>query len=619
MKADCIHHPRPGTSRGLAGARRAYCRLPAALIVLAVLAAWPAATPGQAVVLDAATAVGSATSAPPPGTAVRRGEGGVLTLTVRQPPPQPWQAQVVFRSTGDVRAGDVVLLSFRLRSVTADPQTGESAIQWFAQRAEPPWKGGDEAVVVAPRQWLRHEVPLRIREDMPAGKLQFALNFGLCRQEVEVSDVSAVNLGPRDAIAGLRNPPATYAGREPDAPWRAAAAERIEKLRKGDLRISVTDADGKPVAGATVRARLAKHAFAFGSAVVADRLLGESADDQEYREVFLRHFNTATFEYEMKWPYWERGDPPTRRRHRERVLAAVRWLNEHGVAVRGHAMVWPGWGEGKSFVPADVMGYAVVGDAASVERRVALHIADVGRAFAGQLVEWDVVNEPLHNRRLQDVLGDGAVIDWFRQARRADPSARLYLNEFAMLSYGALDGEKLDRHYEMLRRLLASGAPVGGLGEQAHFREVLVGPGRMVAILDRFALLGLPIRITEFDVAAEDEQLQADYTRDFLTAAFSHPAVNGVVLWGFWQGQHAAPKAALWRKDWSIKPNGQALSDLLLREWTTDATATTEARGQATIRGFRGDYEITVEAGGKSKVVRATLGDETTSVPVRVE
>lgn len=573
---------------------------------------------GQTPVLDA-SAVAAATSAPPPGTQVQRGATGGFTLTVQQVPPQPWQAQVVFRSVRDVRAGDVILLSFRLRTLQTDPQTGEAAIQWFAQRAEPPWKGGDEAVVIAPPQWTRHEIPLRIREDMPAGKLQFALNYGLCRQQVEVSEISAVNLGQRGSTAGLRNPPATYAGREPNAPWRSAAAERIEKLRKSDLRIDVVDADGKPLEGAAVRAKLTRHAFAFGSAVVADRLLGQTDNDRAYRDVFLRHFNTAVFEWEMKWPYWERGDPPTRRRHREKVLSAVAWLTDNRIDVRGHTMIWPGWGDGRLFVPPDVMGYASVGDADAVRRRIALHIADMGKTFAGKLVEWDVVNEPLHNRRLQDVLGETAVIDWFRLAQRADPGARLYLNEFAMLSYGALDGDKLDRHYEMLRRYLSAGTPIGGLGEQAHFREILVGPGRMIAILDRFAMLGLPIRITEFDVAVEDEQLQADYTRDFLTAAFSHPQVNGVLLWGFWKGQIHEPRAALWRDDWSIKPNGQALSDLLLREWTTDATATTDSRGQATVRGFKGDYEIVVELGGRTRTLRTRLGDDAATVRVRVE
>jgi hypothetical protein len=34
--------------------------------------------------------------------------------------------------------------------------------------------------------------------------------------------------------------PIRYTGQEPDAPWRAAAAARIEKNRKGDYKVTVT-------------------------------------------------------------------------------------------------------------------------------------------------------------------------------------------------------------------------------------------------------------------------------------------------------------------------------------------------------------------------------------------
>src|SRR6185369_17067802 len=43
-----------------------------------------------------------------------------------------------------------------------------------------------------------------------------------------------------------------YEGREPTAAWRATAAARIEQIRKGDFTLSVVDAAGAPLAGATV-------------------------------------------------------------------------------------------------------------------------------------------------------------------------------------------------------------------------------------------------------------------------------------------------------------------------------------------------------------------------------
>ena len=56
----------------------------------------------------------------------------------------------------------------------------------------------------------------------------------------------------------------------------------------------------------------------------------------------------------------------------------------------------------------------------------------------------------------------------------------------------------------------------------------LTPPSTVLRLLDRYAKLKLPIKITEFDVDVAGESLQADYTRDFLYASFSHLSVSGI-------------------------------------------------------------------------------------------
>jgi endo-1,4-beta-xylanase len=186
-----------------------------------------------------------------------------------------------------------------------------------------------------------------------------------------------------------------------------------------------------------------------------------------------------------------------------------------------------------------------------------------------------------------------------------------------MLSFGALNGERANELYELIESVNREEQLIDAIGEQAHFAETLVGPARMVQTLDRFARLGLPIRITELDIVTEDEQLQADYLRDFLTAAFSHPAVDGIVLWGFWEGQINKPQAALWRKDWSLKPAGRVFVDLLTDKWSTDVSLVSDDRGRVDFRGFRGEYELTVNASGATRTVRAHLtgGESVVTLP----
>ncbi|MDO8942927.1 MAG: hypothetical protein Q7U75_07060, partial [Desulfobacterales bacterium] len=64
------------------------------------------------------------------------------------------------------------------------------------------------------------------------------------------------------------------------------------------------------------------------------------------------------------------------------------------------------------------------------------------------------------------------------------------------------------------------------------------------------------------------------------------------LMWGFWEGRHWIPDAAMLRRDWSEKPNYQAWRDLVFKEWWTDVEGRTDARGRFTASGFLGAYQI---------------------------
>jgi len=237
----------------------------------------------------------------------------------------------------------------------------------------------------------------------------------------------------------------------------------------------------------------------------------------------------------------------------------------------------------------------------------------------GLVDEWDVVNEPFSNHDLMDVLGREVMIDWFKIARAADPSAKLMIND-----YGILPGGKGDtahrRHYEQtIQFLLDGGAPLDLIGLQSHFGGSLTDPDTLVSLLDRFARFGKPLQITEFDINTDDEQLLADYTETFMTVVFSHPAVADLTMWGFWEKRHWRPNAAMYRKDWEIKPNGEVFKKLVFDKWWTRQTATTDTNGRATVRGFRGAYEIAVSADGRKAGIETELDSGGKAVTVVLE
>lgn len=125
--------------------------------------------------------------------------------------------------------------------------------------------------------------------------------------------------------------------------------------------------------------------------------------------------------------------------------------------------------------------------------------------------------------------------------------------------------------------------------------------------------------MTEFDVNITDEQLQADFTPDFYIALFSHPAVEGIMTWGFWERNHRLPDAAMVRKDWTLKPNGHVWTDLIHKQWSTDAQGEADEAGKCNVRGFLGEYEVTVTFGGRSGVVKTTLLKDGAKLTVTLE
>ncbi|MBL9188686.1 MAG: endo-1,4-beta-xylanase [Opitutaceae bacterium] len=401
------------------------------------------------------------------------------------------------------------------------------------------------------------------------------------------------------ALTGLTplSAQSTYGGREPNAPWRAAAAARIEQLRKGDFTLRVIDASGRPVAGATVDIAMQRHAFPFGSALQMARIVQDTPANRLYRQKAVALFNAASPENDLKWPPWigEWGAGFGR----TQTLAGLRWLSHRGYELRGHVLVWPGWTPPTTNLPNAITALRGTPRQSEIPQLVLDHIAEQTTATKDLINEWDVQNEPFDNKDLMELFGPQIQVDWFKAARASLPTAALYLND-----YNIEDQTRNTAHVRVfedtVRYLQQNGAPITGLGLQGHFGANPSSITDYLVTLERYAAFGLVMRITEFDINTTDLALQADYTRDFLTASFSHPAMAGFQFWGFWESAHWRPNAALYRADWSEKPNGAAYRALVFDQWWTRASGAANAQGEFRGRGFFGDYRATVTVGGRT-------------------
>jgi GH35 family endo-1,4-beta-xylanase len=365
-----------------------------------------------------------------------------------------------------------------------------------------------------------------------------------------------------------------------DASWRTEADARIREIRQRPAEIRVVDSQGRPLAGVVVEIRQTRKAFPFGAAVS-----GTLVRNAQYREFFKSHFNWAVFENESKW--YSNGRMPGRDDYAA-ADAMVQWCRENGIPVRGHCVFW----EPEKWQPRWLAQLDETQLKAAVEHR----IDNAVNHFRDAFVHWDVDNEMLHGSFFKDRLGDGIHVWMYKRARELDPAAKLFVNDFNILSVDQSFSEvETDAYVADIRRLLAQGAPIDGVGIQGHIwsEDILAHPEVVKQRLDKVATLGLPIWITEFDTADPDEKINADRLELVYRTAYSHPAVEGIMAWIFWAGNSwRGPNGGLAKRDWALNEAGRRF-EALMAEWSTTASGRTDSAGIFAFQGYHGDYAVT--------------------------
>jgi GH35 family endo-1,4-beta-xylanase len=516
--------------------------------------------------------------------------GQVLRLTTHRPTEWTFKVQAINPSLAPINRGDTLLALVRWRTQTPNDLIGYASLGVLVEQlAAPHFKELSRLVTSSDGQWKQLVLPFTATRDYAAGEAGLILRVGYGPQAVEVSHAALVNLGPGVDAASLPQTRQTYGGAEPDAPWRSAAAERIAQHRTGTIDIEVVDEAGRPVPDAEVHVEMTRHDFGFGSALSVHAFPGgrNDGDAATYLDTAAELFNWGVMENAMKWTL---ADDPY---FQSQLDTALSWMRDQDFTIRGHTIVWPSF----SRTPKSLQ--ALAGKPEQLRAAMDERVVNTAERFAGIVHAWDVINEPYKKRDILDLIGgDGVMKDWLRMTRAADPDAELFLNDFQILSDPSASPVRATYYLELIDGFQAEGVPIDGMGMQGHFSGELTPIDQILARLDRFAERGLKVHITEFDIATDDEQLQADYTRDFLTACYSHPAVEAVLFWGFWEGQMFQKKGALFRKDWSIKPVGEAFRQLVHHDWKTRATLTTGADGRASRQGHTGTYRVTTRIGG---------------------
>lgn len=372
----------------------------------------------------------------------------------------------------------------------------------------------------------------------------------------------------------------------------ATADGRIEKHRKADVTVRVVDRQSRPLAGAQVEVEQTRHAFLFGCNIFL--LFNYQGEQHEkYGKQFSALLNYATLAF-----YWGAYEPERGRKGREQQERIARWCKERGIVTKGHPLVWhdvyPRWAPNSPDETIPLLR----------ER-----VREIVSQFAGLIDRWDVVNEATVSERFDNGVGnwvkrDGAaavVAECLSWARAANPKAILLYNEF-----------NISPAFERLvEELIRRKAPVDAIGIQSHMHGGEWPLERAWQVCETYARFGKPLHFTETTVLSgehgymrprpwpttpDGEAQQADYVEKFYTILFSHPAVEAITWWDFMDGGWMGAPAGLVREDLSPKPVYHRLMRLVKGRWWTKEVVRTNARGEARLRGFLGDYRVVASA-----------------------
>ncbi|XP_052192031.1 endo-1,4-beta-xylanase 1-like isoform X1 [Diospyros lotus] len=359
--------------------------------------------------------------------------------------------------------------------------------------------------------------------------------------------------------------------------------------------IHVSDVHGDILEGAEIKVEQVSREFPFGSAI-AKTILG----NLPYQNWFVERFNTAVFEDELKWYSTEPRQGKINYTIPDQMLEFV---IANKLTARGHNIFW----ENPNFTPAWVRNLTGGELSAAVHSR----IESLMNKYRSEFIHWDVNNEMLHFDFYEQRLGPNASLAFFRTVHGSDPLATLFMNEFNVVETCDDANSSVDAYIGRLRELKRGGVSMDGIGLQGHFGKP--NPALIRGVLDKLATLELPIWFTEVDVTNTfDMETQAKYLETVLREGFSHPAVNGIMLW---TALHPTGCYRMCLTDNNLHnlPAGDVV-DNLLKQWQTGAvTGRTDDHGSYTFFGFLGQYQLIVTYANRSANSTFSLcrGDET--------
>jgi GH35 family endo-1,4-beta-xylanase len=149
------------------------------------------------------------------------------------------------------------------------------------------------------------------------------------------------------------------------------------------------------------------------------------------------------------------------------------------------------------------MGWVNKLNKAQLQQAMDKRLKSVVNKYKGQVIHWDVNNENVHFNFFETKFGPDASTKIFQQVHQLDPNVILFLNDYNTLEQPGDWNAAPDRYLKKFHQIRAGNPNAKmAIGLESHF-EVPNIP-HMRAVLDKMATAGVPIWLTEVDVAGTD-------------------------------------------------------------------------------------------------------------------
>ena len=427
---------------------------------------------------------------------------------------------------------------------------------------------------------------------------------------------------------------------EKHIPWKLSGADdRIEEFRKGNISIEVILEDGTELKPSqSVEIKQINHEFYFGGSLSTDWSVPSRDWFGDFKNYFSNLFNYATVNF-----YWASHEKARGKWNYEEAPLSrdiLNWALSENMTLKGHPLAWhqvlPNWISNETR------------DVKKIDKDIRKHIKLLITEFP-EIDHWDTYNEVpgirwenenLGMRRWQKYLGNvikdgefvsgpGFVIqEVMGIARPLLPNGFFVLNHY----------DHTDKYYhQQIKYCLDNNIAFEAIGLQTHMHNVTqsFSEETLWKMLETYTDYGKPIHLSEISILScgkyedwkglkvqndkwdyavnnglkiptldsleKEELFQAHLTKDFYTLAFSHPNVEVITWWTMsdldpWRGM----PCGLLDEEGNPKPVYHVLDQLINHDWKTNFSGVLDSSNKIEFRGFFGDYEISLNANGKS-------------------